>query len=456
MSRSDYEHNFTNHTGSVARSGSYWINSERLSRTFCRPLSSGMADLLDVVMSVYAADRMSPRDFKGTATGQRNIRVQVGVRNPRFWNSVEMTEHLQNLLYWLSEDEWSFQFIKRESDPSLAESKRFLFPLPPDQPVTVSLFSGGLDSIAGFANHSRPAAGGSYALVSGYTQDRLAFQQRLQVRRIRSAWRERLTSTSAEIYHVAVPFGISKPDGCREEQGQRTRALVFLVIGILTALLADTDTLQVYENGIGALNLPLNETQLGVDNYRGVHPRSLIMAEKVFELALGQNVHIENPCLFQTKAEMCATLSVAGLAGAIRDTVSCDGFPQRAAQAQCGCCTSCILRRQSLHAAGLGEYDPASRYRHDLLSDRATLKYSQIYGLEASKYQVHKFANCLASVSPWKSLAASFPTLAITLAALVATRGFGADETAANFIRLFRTYVREWESLPGNLKPSTR
>ena len=156
MSRSDYEHNFANHTGSVARSGSYWINSERLSRTFCRPLSSGMADLLDVVMSVYAADRMSPRDFKGTATGQRNIRVQVGVRNPRFWNSVEMTEHLQNLLYWLSEDEWSFQFIKRESDPSLAESKRFLFPLPPDQPVTVSLFSGGLDSIAGFANHSRP------------------------------------------------------------------------------------------------------------------------------------------------------------------------------------------------------------------------------------------------------------------------------------------------------------
>ena len=407
-------------------------------------------------MSVYAADRMSRRDFKGTSTGQRNILVWAGVRNPGLWNSAEMTEPLQNLLYWVSEDEWSFRFIKRKADPSLAESERFLFRFRPEQPATVSLFSGGLDSLAGFANHSRPASGGSYALVSGYTQDRLAFQQRLQVRRIRSAWRERLTSTSAEIYHIAVPFGISKPEGCREEKGQRTRALVFLAIGILTALLTDSDTLQVYENGIGALNLPLNETQLGVDNYRGVHPRSLIMAEKVFELALGQKVHIENPCLFQTKAEMCAELSAAGLVGAIRDTVSCDGFPQRVAQAQCGCCTSCILRRQCLHAAGLGEYDLASGYRHDFLSDRATLKYRQLYGLEASKYQVHKFANCLASVSPWRSLAVSFPNLAITLAALVASQGFGADETAANFIRLFRTYVREWESLPAGLKPSTR
>ncbi len=172
-------------------------------------------------------------------------------------------------------------------------------------------------------------------------------------------------------------------------------------------------------------------------------------------LALGQDVHIENPCLFQTKAEMYAALSIAGLAGAIRDTVSCDGFPQRAAQAQCGCCTSCVLRRQCLHAAGLGEYDLASGYRYDVLSYPTTLNDRQRYGLEAGKYQVYKFTNCLDSVSPWESLAASFPKLAVTLAALVASQGFVTDETAANFIRMFLTCVREWESLPANLKPST-
>ncbi len=405
-------------------------------------------------MSVYAADRMSPRDFRGTGTGQRGIRALVGVRNPALWNSAEMSEPLHNLLYWLSEDEWSFQFVKREASPSRAESERFLFEFPPKQPATVSLFSGGLDSLAGFAYHSRPMSGGSYALVSGYTQDRLAFQQRRQVRRIRSAWRENLTSASPEIYHVAVPFGISKPERCREEKGQRTRALVFLAIGALTALLADGDTLHVYENGIGALNLPLNETQLGVDNYRGVHPRSLMMAEDVFSLALGQTVHIKNPCLFQTKAEMCAALPVAGLADTICDTVSCDGFPQRTAQAQCGCCTSCILRRQCLHAAGLGEYDPIGGYRHDVLSDQGTLKYRQLHGIEASKYQIHKLASCMALESTWSSLVASFPKLAITQAEMVARQGYSADELAAHFIRLYRAYVKEWESFPANPKLS--
>ena len=319
---------------------------------------------------------------------------------------------------------------------------------PRNQPITVSLFSGGLDSLAGFAYHSRPTSDGSYALVSGYTQDRLAFQQQRQVRRIRSAWRENLTSTSPEIYHVAVPFGIIKPERCREEKGQRTRALVFLAIGALTALLADADTLHVYENGIGALNLPLNETQLGVDNYRGVHPRSLMMAEDVFALALGQAVHIKNPCLFQTKAEMCAALPVAGFAEAICDTVSCDGFPQRTAQAQCGCCTSCVLRRQCLHTAGLGEYDPIGGYRHDVLSNQGTLKYRQLHGIEASKYQIHKLASCLALESPWPSLVASFPMLAVTKAAIVAKQNCSADEVAAKFIRLYHAYVKEWESFP--------
>ena len=456
MSRPSYEYDFTTHAGPKNRACGYWIKSECLSRAFCRPLPSRMADLLDVVMSVYAADRMSPRDFKGIGTGQRGICLRVGVRNPALWNSAKMAELLHNLLYWLSEDEWSVQFVEREAAPSRAESERFLFGFPPKQPVTVSLFSGGLDSLAGFASHSQPESGGSYALVSGYTQDRLAFQQRQQVRRIRSVWRERLASTGAQLYHVAVPFGIRKSECCREEKGQRTRALVFLAIGVLTAILADTDTLKIYENGVGALNLPLNETQLGVDNYRGVHPRSLMMAEDVFELALGQVVHIENPCLFQTKAELCAALPIAGLADAICDTVSCDGFPQRTAQAQCGCCTSCVLRRQCLHIAGLREYDPIGGYRHDVLDGQVRLKYRQLHGLEASKYQTHKLASCLALDSPWPSLAAAFPTLAATQAAIVARQGCSADELASHFLRLYRAYTKEWEAFPTNPKLSAQ
>ena len=94
-----------------------------------------------------------------------------------------------------------------------------------------------------------------------------------------------------------------------EEKGQRSRAFVFSALGVAAAVQAEADTLHVYENGVGALNLPLNETQLGVDNYRGVHPRSLMLLESLLALVLDNPVCIENPYLFRTKAEMCRALS---------------------------------------------------------------------------------------------------------------------------------------------------
>ncbi len=400
-------------------------------------------------MAIYAADRRSRRDFEGASTGQRRIRVRVGVRDPGLWTESEMAQQFRKFLYWLSEDVWSFQFARRQAAPSPAESERFLFQLPPDPPVTVSLFSGGLDSIAGLAAYARKEPSGSYILVSGYTHNRLATLQRSQVQRIRSAWRGGLLGTSPMVRHVAVPFGIHPPKGHREEKGQRTRALVFLAFGAVAALQANAGTLWVYENGIGALNLPLNETQLGADNYRGVHPRSLMMAEGLFELALEQSIHIRNPFLFHTKAEMCKALRPAGLADAVQDTVSCDGFPQRIRnRPQCGYCTSCVLRRQSLHAAGLGEYDSGEKYRHDVLSGRAMGRHKQLYGLAVMRGQAHELARCLDSEVPWQSLVSSFPELARTHAQLVARADLGADDARAGLIRLYRTYAQEWKSFP--------
>ena len=85
---------------------------------------------------------------------------------------------------------------------------------------------------------------------------------------------------------------------------------MFLALGTATAFQADTDTLWVYENGLGALNIPLNESQLGVDNYRGVHPRSLRMDSELFEKVLGRKIHIENPCLFCDESRDVSTLEI--------------------------------------------------------------------------------------------------------------------------------------------------
>lgn len=430
---------------------SSWLSSERLS--FRQVLSSRAADLLDVIMSIYAADRLSRRDFRKANTGQRSIHVRVGVREQDFWLDSTLVRKLKELLNWMSEDSWSFEFAKRNAAPTHAESALFLLQFSPEPPVTVALFSGGLDSLAGFATQALVSPSGSYVLVSGYTHNRMVTLQKSQVQQIRFVTRGELLGSKLSIGHVAVPFGIHTLERQVEEKSQRTRALVFLTIGAVSALQANTDTLWVYENGIGAMNLPLNETQLGVDNYRGVHPLSLLLVEDFLEWVLGKRIYIKNPFLFHTKAEMCRALKPAGLAPTVQHTVSCDSFPLRLSsrRSQCGYCTSCLLRRQSILASGLKKYDPGEKYLSDVVTNRANVEPKRLFGLEVMRSQVNQLSRCIDSDEPWQSLIISFPELLRTHAGLVKRYNLDADQTRARFVQLYRTYVDEWKSCPGFL-----
>ena len=447
-------YDFSNELTPVGSGDSYWLDGERLSRAFHREIPIRMADLLEVAMSVYTADRRSRRNYGRVNTGHRQISVRVGVHDPDFWRRPEMTECLGELLYWMSEDEWSFDFTRRLTSLMSAGQQGFLFSAPPEVPATVSLFSGGLDSLAGLAKHSREQPAPSHVLVSGYTHNRLAEQQRRQVEMIRSAWaRRRALGHSPELHHVAVPFGIQKSRATGEEKSQRTRALVFLSLGAVTSTQAQSETLWVYENGTGALNLPLNASQLGVDNYRGIHPRSLIMAERLFEIALEKKVKIRNPFLFETKAQMCRSLAVSGLADIVRETVSCDNYPVRVqGKTQCGHCTSCILRRQAIRCGGLMNYDPPEVYRYDVLDNALQIDGDKLHGLEVMRGQVYEFERCLAHDDQWLALASSFPELERTCLELAVHREEDANQTREGILGLYRTYVHEWKSFPNILR----
>ena len=432
---------------------SYWLDGTTISRAFFDALPPKSADLIEVVLAAYTADRLSRRSFKDPLTGQRTFDIVVAVRDPDLWGDESVVDLLQAYLNWVSGDEWRFEFVRRRRGLSAAEAEPYLFHFPPRKPATVSLFSGGLDSLGGMAKHALHRSPSSCVLVSGYTHERLGSVQRRQVQRITAALEQSLLPKIPDIHHVAVPFGLRNPSNIREEPSQRTRAPVFLALGSTTAVQVEADTLWVYENGIGALNLPLNETQLGVDNYRGMHPRSLIMASQLFEKALGRKIHIENPCIFETKAEMCRHLNSTNLADIIADTVSCDSYPIRVPdQPQCGFCTSCILRRMSIHAANLGRYDLAHGYRHDILNSEPTLDQSQIYELSTTAYQAYKIKKFLASEDPWKSLTSEFPKLVVTLAELTFHKGLAHKAAVKGFLGLFRSYVSEWESFPANIK----
>ena len=441
----NYRHDVAIYPGPTDLPGASWLDGLSISRVLGQRLTADVADLLDVAVGVYSADRRSPRDFSGSRTGQRPIRVELRLRKPDRWNAAHAATSLQEYLYWLSGDDWSFRFRQRCSQLPEAESQAPLFSVRPESPTSVALFSGGLDSLAGLACTAVRQPVASHVLVSGYTNTRLLAHQRRQLGRIRSEFERQRRGGSSSIWHVAVGFGISQSIRCIEEKGQRTRAFVFSALGVAAAIQAASDILHVYENGVGALNLPLNETQLGVDNYRGVHPRSLMLLEALLPIVLDNPVRIENPYLFRTKAEMCRALPEAGLVDVIRETVSCDSFPPRLpnGRTQCGYCTSCILRRQALHAAGLGVHDPGSAYRRDVLSGEFSLRPAQRHGPLVMRDQVFKIGMCLDQHDPWTALTESYPELDRTSREFSIRNCVELMHARSQFLQLLRTYVSE-------------
>ena len=447
----EYRHDFTKPLGTPRAPNPFRLESERMSVKFHDAISCRMADLLDVALSVYAADRQSRRSSVRTDTGNRRIVVRMSVREPAFWRRSETMERLSDYLYWLGEDDWDFEFVRRQSELNVAESKHYLLKSPPNPPASVSLFSGGLDSLAGLAARIQSEPAGSHVLVSGYSNPRLAGQQRKQVDSIKEK-STRFGILPAEIHHLALPYGLRHVTACKEEDTQRTRAFVFLAFGAIAALKARADTLWVYENGVGAMNLPLSAMQLGVDNYRGVHPRSLVKAQDLFEHVLGDHVEIRNPYLFHTKAEMCRTLPSSGLLGLVRESVSCDGYPIHLLnRPQCGRCTSCILRRQALYCSGLSRYDVGAEYQHDVLDGRYNMDAAHLFELEVMRGQVLKLRSCLSADDPWIALATQYPELLRTGDELEATGRLQRGEAASGFVRLYQAYVDEWDSFSARI-----
>ena len=443
-----YRHNLAVYPRPTDLPESSWLDALSISRVLGERVTEDVADLLDVAVGVYSADRRSPRDFSGSRTGQRSMRVELSLRNPDRWNARHVATLLQEYLYWLSGDDWSICFRQRCSQLSEAESQATLFSVRPESPTYVSLFSGGLDSLAGLADTAVKEPLASHVLVSGHTNTRLLAHQRRQVRRIRSGFERQRRGAGSSIWHVAVGFGISQSSRCIEEKSQRTRAFVFLALGVAAAIQAASDILHVYENGVGALNLPLNETQLGVDNYRGVHPRSLMLLEGLLPIVLDSPVRIENPYLSRTKAEMCRALPDAGLVDVIPETVSCDSFPLRfrGESAQCGYCTSCVLRRQALHASGLCDHDPRTAYWKDIWNIESLTRPRQRHGMLVMRDQVFRIGRCLDQDDPWAVLTESYPELDRTSREISIRNCVDPTHARSQVLQLLRTYVSECQS----------
>ncbi|MBI3977413.1 MAG: 7-cyano-7-deazaguanine synthase [Chloroflexi bacterium] len=420
----------------------YHIDDFAIAQSFGVALPGEMADLVDVTGAVYVADRLSRRHpdhaDRYHPHWTRHIAIRLPLRNPARWSQPSLAERLRKLLWFLTDDVWHFEFVPRSVRPRVSETVRFLFSPPLLEPVTVALFSGGLDSLAGACRELLDHPAGSLVLVSGNTNPRIG------------ALQERLThglkqKSQRHILPVEVQFGLRGRGGQydKDEWTQRSRGFIFPVLGAVASLLAGTDHLAIYEPGIGAINLPYTEAQLGAQSTRATDPRTLAALSNLITLATGRQFEIRAPFLFATKAELCCSILELGLSDLATQTLSCDSVSLRVANhTHCGLCTSCLLRRQALDAVGLGDLDARCNiYLRDVMS--TGLRFEKLHNLRAMDYQAAQLDWALHQAQSWRELSRMYPQL-IEIVASLAGRGHGSMLIETQLISLYRRYSDEW------------
>ena len=202
------------------------------------------------------------------------------------------------MLRFVTEDDWDVEFSSRQARPRFSEQQRSLFPVDRSEPIRVNLFSGGLDSFAGNVGVLSEHPDVHYVCVSAIPNHRHEYLQKEQVRSLRT-----LPSIA-----YARPCAVLARVGVRSSAGAYSPDSRFclLTLGVVSALSAGTDSLFLYENGVGAINLPYERTPVGVPNSRSVHPNTLLLVSQLIKALTKKAFKIENPCVFQTKRLRCA------------------------------------------------------------------------------------------------------------------------------------------------------
>lgn len=413
----------------LLRGRDFSLDDSKLGTALAAALRPRLADLVDIALAAYVLDRSQrrpgARETSGGRAWSRRINARIGVRDPPFW-----TEHkgsLAALLHWLTDDGWALEFTRFTGLPLGIEVEARL-PLALDGADCVALFSGGLDSLAGallaFDAGRRPL------LLSIETNSRMASTQRGLRQLLRTHWPQAVSATAAVELH----------GGESQEASQRARAFMFLALAGVVAASSGLDRVEVYENGVGAIALPYLANQEGAHTTKAMHPETLARFAALVTVVAGTPIHYVNPSLWSTKAELCRRIP-SGQQCLIRDSESCDtAFTYRGEGApRCGVCTSCLLRRQALWAAGLEALDRCQVVRTDLLGDGCRPEPAAAASLLSMLDQAQRIQTALREEDPWARLTQRFPRL-------LDFASSGQEQQAC--VGLYDRYVDEWRFFP--------
>lgn len=254
-------------------------------------------DLLVVAAHVHAADTRISRAEQSQDSWTREIRLVVPVSAPALWTRAVPT--LMKALNFLTGDRWTIGFRARPSRfAAIAKEAPPTLITPPFD--AVCLFSGGLDSLIGAINLLQ--TGSTPLLVSHFGEGATSDAQG----KLFAALKKHYDKSSFDRLRLGMTFVDGLIEGVESENSTRGRSFLFFALGVFAGTgLGKAFTLRVPENGLIALNVPLDPLRLGSNSTRTTHPYYMARWNELL-VELGIKGRIENPYWDKTKGEMAS------------------------------------------------------------------------------------------------------------------------------------------------------
>lgn len=302
-------------------------------------------DLAILAATVTAADTRISRQEDAQDSWTREIDLYLPVSNFDLWSP--NTKLIERMLRFLTGDFWRVAFRPRKKElKSLIDRPPKLIDTTLD---TVCLFSGGLDSFVGAIDLLEE---GKHPIFVSHYKDVSTKSQEVCAARLSKQYGD----FSPRYVRANVSFDKNDLPGLGTETTTRGRSFIFFALAVLAADAIDgTTQINVPENGLISLNVPLDPLRLGAWSTRTTHPFYMARWQELLD-NLGIEARFQNPYRFKTKGEMLSGCTNQMFIAKNYDiTISCSSITKgrwkKLSPVHCGYCTPCLIRRASIMTA---------------------------------------------------------------------------------------------------------
>jgi hypothetical protein len=340
-----------------------WDNNKKKLYKIPHFFTEEAIDLYWISLMVFYADKLIKRDDEPDRW-TREMEIYMPVLCVEKWNNNKAL--FEKMLKYLTGDFWTFFFRRRDiTDKELLCKKGLERQKDKMEDKTeFCMLSGGMDSFIGAINllfqDKKPVFVGNHNGGKGV-----------------SIYQKKVIEILSEHYNYSIDnfyqfYAAPQMNGIEGENTTRSRSLLFFAHAILLASgFGHEIKLNIPENGVISLNIPLTIHRMGSLSTRTTHPYYIGMLGELLR-NLGIPVVLYNPFQFLTKGEMAdKCLDRDFLAQNIEWTMSCshpdlgrykhDPYPSH-----CGTCLPCTIRRVAIAYARMID---RSKYRDPLYDD---------------------------------------------------------------------------------------